>query len=108
MNEYFEESNTRISIDNLYQIYLKHPSVCTDTRKIQKGDLFFALKGEHFNGNQFAVQALENGAAYAIVDEELSNSGINGTHHSGQGCSGYSAEPCRHIIVINSVFRLSP
>lgn len=65
-----------LSINNLYQIYLKHPSVCTDTRNIQNGDLFFALKGEHFNGNDYAVQALENGAAYAIVDEELSNSGL--------------------------------
>jgi UDP-N-acetylmuramoyl-tripeptide--D-alanyl-D-alanine ligase len=61
--------NAPIDIDNLYKLYLKHPSICTDTRKIQKGDLFFALKGEHFNGNLFASQALENGAAYAIIDE---------------------------------------
>jgi UDP-N-acetylmuramoyl-tripeptide--D-alanyl-D-alanine ligase len=57
------------SIEHLYQLYQKFPSVCTDTRKVQKGDLFFALKGEHFNGNRFAIQALDNGAAYAIIDE---------------------------------------
>ena len=42
----------------------------TDTRQLQKGDLFFALKGDNFNGNLFARQALEKGAAYAIVDEK--------------------------------------
>ena len=67
-----------ISIIKLYELYLKHPSVCTDTRKTQKGDLFFALKGEHFNGNQYAIQALEKGAAYAVVDEEVSNDGYSG------------------------------
>ena len=60
-----------MQIPELYKLYLKHSSVQTDTRKIKKGDLFFALKGPHFNGNQFALQALETGAAYAIVDEEL-------------------------------------
>ncbi|HEY4968232.1 MAG TPA: Mur ligase family protein, partial [Puia sp.] len=73
------DSNTPLSIDHLYQLYLKHPSICTDSRQLQKGDLFFALKGEHFNGNQYALQALEKGAAYAIVDEEISSTG-----HSGQ------------------------
>ncbi len=63
--------NTSISTDNLYQLYLKHPSICTDTRKLKEGDLFFALKGEHFNGNEYAIQALEKGAAYSIVDEEI-------------------------------------
>lgn len=57
-------------IENLYQLFLQHPSVQTDTRKLKAGDLYFALKGENFNGNQFAAQALEKGAAYAIVDEE--------------------------------------
>lgn len=44
-------------------------NVSTDTRKIGEGDLFVALKGDNFNGNLFAIQALEKGAAYAIVDE---------------------------------------
>ncbi len=67
-----------MQIAELYSIYLAHPSVQTDTRKIKKGDLFFALKGPNFNGNLFALQALKQGAAYAIVDEvvEVNNSRI--------------------------------
>lgn len=57
-------------MEQLYTIYLSHPSVQTDTRKLKSGDLFFALKGENFNGNQFAKQAIESGAAYAVIDEE--------------------------------------
>ena len=59
------------NIASLYAIFLKHPSVQTDTRKLQEGDLFFALKGPSFNGNQFAVKALAMGAAFAIVDEQI-------------------------------------
>ncbi len=44
--------------------------VCTDSRKIAQGDLFFALKGENFNGNEYAAEALKKGAVYAVVDEE--------------------------------------
>jgi UDP-N-acetylmuramoyl-tripeptide--D-alanyl-D-alanine ligase len=58
-----------MQIAQLYEIYRKHPSVQTDTRKLKPGDLFFALKGPNFNGNQFAPQALETGAAYVVVDE---------------------------------------
>jgi UDP-N-acetylmuramoyl-tripeptide--D-alanyl-D-alanine ligase len=59
-----------MTIEALYEIYLQHPSVQTDTRRLQPGDLFFALKGPSFNGNAFARQALEAGAAYAVIDEE--------------------------------------
>ncbi len=55
---------------DLYDIFLQHPAVQTDTRKLKAGDLYFALKGPNFNGNRFARQALDNGAAYAIVDED--------------------------------------
>ena len=41
----------------------------TDTRKITKGDMFFALKGDSFNGNTFAQQALDNGAKYVVIDD---------------------------------------
>lgn len=58
-----------MTIPELYQHYLKHRRVQTDTRKLQPGDLFFALKGPSFNGNLFAGQALDNGASLAIVDE---------------------------------------
>lgn len=60
-----------ITTEALYQIYLHHPSVQTDTRKLKAGDIFFALKGPNFNGNEFAAKALEAGAAYAVVDEDL-------------------------------------
>lgn len=59
------------SIEDLYKIYNVHPSVVTDTRKLKLGDLYFALKGPNFNGNIFAMAALEAGASYAIVDEEI-------------------------------------
>jgi UDP-N-acetylmuramoyl-tripeptide--D-alanyl-D-alanine ligase len=55
-------------IDLLYPIFLKHPIVSTDSRKITEGCLFFALKGENFDGNVYAEKALTDGAAYAIID----------------------------------------
>ena len=58
-----------MTITELYSLFRQYPAVQTDTRLLKKGDLFFALKGPNFNGNQFALQALEAGAAYAIIDE---------------------------------------
>lgn len=60
-----------MTIAELYTIYLAHPSVQTDTRKLKAGDIFFALKGPNFNGNLFAKKALEQGAAYAVIDEDI-------------------------------------
>jgi len=57
-----------ISIENLYEIFLQHPLISTDTRKISENSLFFALKGDKFDANTFAKQAIEAGAAYAIID----------------------------------------
>jgi UDP-N-acetylmuramoyl-tripeptide--D-alanyl-D-alanine ligase len=62
-----------LTIENLYKLYLQNPQVQTDTRKLEKGDIFFALSGPDFNGNQFAEKALELGASYAIVDEPVSD-----------------------------------
>jgi UDP-N-acetylmuramoyl-tripeptide--D-alanyl-D-alanine ligase len=59
-----------MTIETLYQIYLRHPLVTTDSRKIENGSIFFSLKGENFNGNAYARMAIENGASYAIVDEK--------------------------------------
>ena len=59
-------------IEEIYKIYREHPSIQTDTRRLQKNDLFFSLKGPSFNGNLFAEQALEKGAAYVFVDEKIS------------------------------------
>lgn len=58
-----------MTIAELHQIFLKSNSVCTDTRKLKTNDIFFALKGDNFNGNKFAKQALENGASLAVIDE---------------------------------------
>lgn len=60
-----------MTIAELYKLFQQHPSVQTDTRKLKQGDIFFALKGPNFNGNLFAKQALEAGAAYAVVDEDV-------------------------------------
>ena len=59
-----------MSIEQLYQLYLEYPSVQTDTRKLRNGDLFFALKGPNFNGNQFVEEAFDKGATYVIADEK--------------------------------------
>jgi UDP-N-acetylmuramoyl-tripeptide--D-alanyl-D-alanine ligase len=56
-------------IETLYKLYEQHPSVQTDTRKLKPGDIYFALKGENFNGNEFAKEALEKGAAHCVIDE---------------------------------------
>jgi len=58
------------STSSLYQIYLNHPTICTDTRNITEGCIFFALRGDRFDANTFAVTALEKGAAYAVIDNE--------------------------------------
>jgi len=58
-----------MTTEQLYKVYRKHPVICTDTRKISESCLFFALKGDQFNGNEFAQKAIESGAAYALVDE---------------------------------------
>ena len=56
--------------DILYPAFLRFPKICTDTRKIESGSIFFALSGPSFNGNQFAEQALQGGCAMAVVDQQ--------------------------------------
>lgn len=58
-----------MEISALYQIYLNCSAVTTDSRNCPEGSLFIALKGESFNGNAFATQALNDGCAYAVIDE---------------------------------------
>lgn len=62
-------------METLYGVYLSCNKVCTDTRKLEKGDLFFALKGDNFNGNTFTRKALEKGAAHAVIDEKEYHAG---------------------------------
>lgn len=49
--------------------FRKHSYISTDSRKVMPGSIFFALKGDNFNANRFAHQALENGAVYAVIDD---------------------------------------
>lgn len=65
-----------VALETLYALFRQHPVVCTDTRRLSPGCLFFALKGDNFDGNRFAAAALEGGAAYAVVDDPaLQNAG---------------------------------
>jgi UDP-N-acetylmuramoyl-tripeptide--D-alanyl-D-alanine ligase len=59
-----------MKIEDLYTLYTQHYKVDTDTRKIRKNSIYFALKGENFNGNVFAEEALKKGASYCVVDEK--------------------------------------
>lgn len=58
-----------MEISELYELYRKHPIISTDSRRISEGCIYFALKGESFDGNVFALDSLEKGAAYAVVDD---------------------------------------
>lgn len=55
----------------LYELFLRHSQICTDTRRLVPGSLFFALRGASFDGNRFALAALEAGCACAIVDDDM-------------------------------------
>ncbi len=57
-----------MTIEALYKLFLEYPQITTDSRVVSKDGLFFALKGENFDGNIFAQKAIENGCAYAIID----------------------------------------
>lgn len=59
-----------MTIDAIYDLFLECDSVSTDSRKITKNCMFFALKGENFNGNIYAKSAFENGAKYCVIDEK--------------------------------------
>lgn len=59
-----------MKIEELYARYLTTGKISTDTRQILPGSVFFALKGDRFNGNTFAAQALDKGASYAVIDEK--------------------------------------
>jgi UDP-N-acetylmuramoyl-tripeptide--D-alanyl-D-alanine ligase len=66
------------TIEQLYELYLKaNQQVCTDTRRLVKDGIFFALKGDTFNANTFATEAIEKGCAYAVVDEANYANGKN-------------------------------
>lgn len=58
-----------MEIKELYRLYQQHPCITTDSRDCPKGSIFIALKGDNFDGNKFALSALENGCDYAIMDD---------------------------------------
>jgi UDP-N-acetylmuramoyl-tripeptide--D-alanyl-D-alanine ligase len=63
--------HTHISTEELYKHFLEaDQSVCTDTRKLEKGSVFFALRGDNFNANEFALKAIESGCRLAVVDDQ--------------------------------------
>ncbi len=70
-----------MDIKKLYQLYQQHPQITTDSRDCPEGSIFLALKGASFNGNQFALQALEKGCSYAIVDEDITQHPTPNTQH---------------------------
>lgn len=72
----------------LYQIFQASTGVTTDSRNCPEGSVFFALKGDSFNGNAFAKQALEKGCAYAVIDE-----------------AGYAIEGDNRYIVVDNVLK---
>ena len=57
-------------IEELYKVFQAFPKLCTDSRQVVEGSIFFALKGPNFDGNKYAKKALEQGAAYAVIDDE--------------------------------------
>ncbi len=57
-----------MTTEHLHKIFLKHPQISTDSRKITVGSIFFALRGDNFDGNTFALKAINDGAAYAVID----------------------------------------
>lgn len=70
LNPYqFHKNSLKMDIKTLHQLFLKHKTLCIDTRKVVNGCIFLAIKGEKHNANQFAHEAIKNGAAYAIIDE---------------------------------------
>ncbi len=58
-----------MNTEDLYKLFKEHPSVSTDSRRVKKGSIFFALKGSTFDGNRFASTALDRGAVRAVIDD---------------------------------------
>lgn len=76
-----------MEIEKFYDIFKQCGSVNTDSRTVREGELFFALKGENFDGNQYAEKALESGAAYAVVDASSDVASLCGQYVDSEGNS---------------------
>jgi UDP-N-acetylmuramoyl-tripeptide--D-alanyl-D-alanine ligase len=93
-----------MNIHELYKIYRKYPDISTDSRDIRPGCLFFALKGESFNGNLFVAEALEKGAAWAIAEEKQCLPGdritrVDDVLQTLQQLASYHRQECRFRIL---------
>ena len=93
-----------MNTDQLYDIFLKCNGVSTDTRSIKKGSLFFSLKGENFDGNDYALEAINKGAKYAVIDNnKLENPNfikVNDVLKSLQALSGYHRIKLKNTTII--------
>jgi UDP-N-acetylmuramoyl-tripeptide--D-alanyl-D-alanine ligase len=81
-----------MNIAKLHELFLSCGSVITDSRKVKGGEMFFAIKGENFDGNEYALKALENGASYAIVSA--------GSVAASQSSSSLPEETAKRIITV--------
>ena len=81
-----------MDIELLYKKYKDSGSVFTDTRQVVPGAMFFALKGDRFNANAFAEEALAKGAGYAVVDE--AQYAVNDRTILVKKCAGGAAATC--------------
>ena len=89
-----------MTIKELYKLYQEHPCITTDSRDCPPGSIFLALKGDSFNGNKFALQALEKGCAYAIVDEAIEESRTESVELAT--ATGNTAAANSHLSTLNS------
>ena len=92
-----------MEIKELYEIYKAHPVVTTDSRNCPEGSIFFALKGETFDGNKFAMQALEKGCAYAVVDDPQLSPCFRGTSEAEGGNNSSLLTPHSSLILVDNV-----
>jgi UDP-N-acetylmuramoyl-tripeptide--D-alanyl-D-alanine ligase len=93
-----------MDISELYPIFQRHPVVCTDSRNVLPGSLFFALKGVAFDGNQFAEKALQAGCAYAVVDDPAVKTGdryivVEDVLHTLQQLAGYHRQLLQTTVI---------
>ena len=89
-----------MTIKELYKLYQEHPCITTDSRDCPPGSIFLALKGDSFNGNKFALQALEKGCAYAIVDEAIEECRTESVEFAT--ATGNTAAANSHLSTLNS------
>ena len=93
----------KMEIKELYEIYKAHPVVTTDSRNCPDGSIFFALKGETFDGNKFAMQALEKGCAYAVVDDPQLSPCFRGTSEAEGVNNSSFLTPHSSLIFVDNV-----